>query len=383
MRVDVHTLGTFNGVAQRGAQAASGAFRSLTGESTAVEVRGVNVAPADAVQSQIDDRQAAVVMELTGGVVGRAILTFAPGDAGRLKSALPTNVGEPSEAVLEVGNILVGRLLDDIANALGTAINASPPVGVNAGTAFEDDLNFLFECRLSAPRLGVAFDLYLRLHDGTFDRLLDTQTDRTVAPSPSVGFAELSHFAELVGRGVDQAANHASTLTGLDFSAEPNGLRFVTLRELTQFVENDDQVGTAFSLSEPPGGFVLITFDRESASRMAGAMVPGESAGPVEGLLQDAVQELGNVMTSGLIDGWETLFGSAIDHSPPDIVGFPDGEEADILDPFVDWLADDREYGFLVDATIATSEGDISCDIYSMPDELELLEALDQRAKLR
>lgn len=381
MRVDVHTLGAFNGVAQQGAEAASGAFRTLTGESVDVAVRGVNIAPAAAVRSQIDDRQAAVVMALSGGVTGRAILTFSPSDAGRLRSVLPTEIQEPSEVVLEVGNILVGRLLDDIANALGTGITVSPPAGVSAGKAFDDDVLFLFECRLEAPKLGVTFDLYLRLHDGAFDRLLEAH-DQFEIPSasggPSVRFDELAQFAELVSDGVDQAASHASMMTGFEFGAVPNGLRFVTVSELAQLVRQNDRVGTAFSLSEPPGGFVLISFDNDSAAHMGSAMIPGEPIGGLDGMVKDAVVELGNIMTSGLIDGWESLFGAAIDHSAPRLIG--DSVEEDLLDPFVDWLGEERQYGFLVDSTIQTTEGNIGCDIYSMPDELELLEALD-RAK--
>lgn len=378
MQVDVQTLGAFDGVAQQGAQAASGAFRSLTGESVAIEIRGVNVAPVTAVRSRIDDRQAAVMMNLSGGVTGSAILTFAPTNAGRLTSVLPTDIEEPSAAVLEVGNILVGRLLDGVGNALGTAIDVSPPVGVSAGKAFGEDVQFLFECRLEAPRLGVAFDLYLRLQDGAFDRLLNAQTGPVGTyprPSPAVGFDELARFAQLVSDGVAQAANHASVMTGLDLSADPNGLRFLTLSELTQFVGQNNRVGAAFSLSEPPGGFVVISFDRDSASRMGAAMIPGDAAGGLDGVVQDAIVELGNVMTSGLIDGWGALFGGAIDHSAPRVIGRSAAE--DILDPFVNWLGDDRQHGFLVDATISTPGEDIGCDIYSMPDELELLQALD------
>ena len=375
MRVDVHTLSAFNGVAQRGAEAASGALRSLTGESTDVDIRGVNIAPASAVHSHIDERQAAVMMELSGGVTGRAILTFSPSDAGRLRQALPTHVEDPSTAVLEVGNILIGRLLDDIANGLGTGIDASPPTGGRAGRAFGSDATFLFECKLLAPRLGVAFDLYLRLRDGAFDRLLERESSPVAVPksgTTAVSFNELSQFAQSVSSGVNQATTHASTMTGLDLSADPRGLRFVTLSDLTKFVADDGRVGTAFSLSEPPGGFVVITFDQSSADHMGRAMIPGEASG---GMVQDAMLELGNVMTSGLIDGWEPIFNNSIDHSAPVVIG---GDADDgILDPFLNWLGREREYGFLVDATIETPNGDIGCDIYAMPDELELLQALD------
>ena len=383
MRIDVHTLGAFHGLAQQGAMAASGAFRTLTGESTTIEVRGVNVTPAEVVRTQIDDHQAAVVMDLSGGVDGRAFLTFGSADAARLQDALPAAEPDSTNAVLEVGNILVGRLLDDLANALRTGIDVTPPVGVSADEAITDDVKFLFECRLIAARLGIAFDLYLGLENGAFDRLLEARADprgKEASPVPSAGFEELSLFSELVDEGVTQAANHAAMLTGLELDAEPNGLRFITLKELTQYVKDSERVGAAFSLSEPPGGFVLFTFDRTSAYQLAGAMVPGESAGAVEGMIQDAVQELGNVMTSGLIDGWASLFGASIDHSPPEIIGDPPDGAKDILHPFIDWLDEERRFGFLVDATIRTPNDNIECDIYAMPDDLELLQALDRRA---
>jgi chemotaxis protein CheY-P-specific phosphatase CheC len=79
-------------------------------------------------------------------------------------------------------------------------------------------------------------------------------------------------------------------------------------------------------------------------------------------------------MTSGFIDGWANVLQTSIDHTPPELVH--DLGTA-ILSPIAGRLGQSQEYAFLMDSTVVTPEGEFNCEIYAIPDEQKLKEALD------
>lgn len=381
MRVDVHTLETFDAVAQRGARAASSAFESLTGEPTTIEVGEVNVAPRASMSEHFASRGASVQISIDGAIVGNAYLLLSEEHASRVVAALPAEPSVRDSAILEIGNILISRLVDDVAGELGSAIQISPPAFAPVDAEEDTPERFLFDCQLEAAKLGVRFDLVLALADGHLHRLLDNEERIAATQHQQLGHGPVSvqaigQFAGHVADGVSQAAADAAMMTGLDLVAEPGDVRFIRLADVRDRITSDRPIGAVYSLSEPPGGFIVFGFDTDSAATIGTAMVPGEQAAGLDGMTRAAILELGNVMTSGLIDGWAELFGGEIDHSPPKELR--EGTDA-ILDPFESWIDGDREYGFLIDATVRTPDGELGCDIYTMPDEFAFLQALDTR----
>jgi len=92
-------------------------------------------------------------------------------------------------------------------------------------------------------------------------------------------------------------------------------------------------------------------------------------------MAENALCELGNVMTSGFIDGWANVLGTSITHSPPEFVH---DIGAATVSPLVAQLSERQDYGFVIDAAIQTEGVQARCDVYALPDERELARALDR-----
>ena len=92
---------------------------------------------------------------------------------------------------------------------------------------------------------------------------------------------------------------------------------------------------------------------------------------------RSAIREIGNLMTSGFVDGWANALGSTTEISPPELVN-DDGPA--IVNALAARLGRDQEYAFVHDSSIVTPDEEINCDLYALPDEAELRRALDRLA---
>ena len=133
--------------------------------------------------------------------------------------------------------------------------------------------------------------------------------------------------------------------------------------------------GVVLEFTGTPSGYIAILFDPESAESVADALMPGMDADPA--MRKSAIQEIGNIVTSGFLDGWADTLGTTIDISPPTYV---DDIGSAIVDPLVTELARTQEYAFLIDSAIATPDETFTCDIYALPDEQELRTAFERLA---
>jgi chemotaxis protein CheC len=124
-----------------------------------------------------------------------------------------------------------------------------------------------------------------------------------------------------------------------------------------------------------PGGYLLFLFGRESARKLVDATV-GASEGEELGRLErDAIQELSNIMASGLLDGWANLLDSTIDHSTP---AYTYDMGAAVVDPLVVGLSERQQFAFVFDTRIKAVDLSLDLDIYAIPNEADLKAALDQ-----
>ena len=89
---------------------------------------------------------------------------------------------------------------------------------------------------------------------------------------------------------------------------------------------------------------------------------------------ESAIEELGNVMTSGFIDGWANVLQTAVDHSPPEVVH--DMGRA-IMDPLAARVGMNQDHAFIIESTMRTDEIEFESEIHALPDEEELRAALD------
>ncbi|WP_418285573.1 chemotaxis protein CheC [Halorubrum sp. DTA46] len=389
MRVDVRALGACNRLAERGAKQAAGALSELTGTDLAVEVTGASVASgADLAEAFSGRESIGVSVGLRGGLEGEAVLAFDAAHADALLSLLPGGQAMERSAVTEVGNIALGGFLDGWANYLGTAIDMTPPryfeadgAAVLPDGALAGDGVFLFESRLDATATDLDFSIYMLPDSGPFRDLIVGRTATGAGPSGHEGertaipYESLSTFASLAKRGSTNAADNIAMMTGLDTSVDVSRLRFVPLADVPAEVGTEPNAGTVFELRGQPSGYLAILFDEQSAAAIADAMLPMETDEPLGDMAQNALCELGNVMTSGFIDGWANVLGTSISHSPPEFVH---DLGASTVSPLVAKLSERQDYGFVIDAAIRTEGVQARCDIYALPDERELAAALQR-----
>ncbi|WP_144798312.1 chemotaxis protein CheC [Halorubrum depositum] len=398
MRVDVRALGACNRLAERGAEQAAGALADLTGTDLAVEVTGASVASGEDLAEAFAGRESiGVSVGLRGGLEGEAVLAFDAANVDALLSLLPGGASMERSAVTEVGNIALGGFLDGWANYLGKAIDMTPPryfeadgAAVLPDGALAGDGVFLFESRLDATTTDLDFSIYMLPDSGQFRDLVVGKTAPAAAPgaeaaregaaegdtgSTAVPYESLSTFASLAKRGSANAADNIAMMTGLDTTVDVSRLRFVPLADVPAEVGVEPHAGTVFELQGEPSGYLAILFEEESAAKIAAAMLPSEPDEPLGGMAENALCELGNVMTSGFIDGWANVLGTSISHSPPEFV-HDIGSAA--ISPLVAKLSRRQDYGFVIDAAIQTEGVQARCDVYALPDERELARALDR-----
>ena len=392
MRVDVRALGACNRLAERGAKQAAGALSDLTGTDLAVEVTGASVASGEDLAESFAGRESiGVSVGLRGGLDGEAVLAFDAVNADALLSLLPGGQSMERSAVTEVGNIALGGFLDGWANYLGKAIDMSPPryfeadgAAVLPDGALAGDGVFLFESRLDATTTDLDFSIYMLPDSGPFRDLIVGKTAPAVTAggeadggttSTAVPYESLSTFSSLAKRGLANAADNISMMTGLETSVDVSRLRFVPLADVPAEVGTEPHAGTVFELQGEPSGYLAILFEESSAAAVADAMLPMETDEPLGEMAQNALCELGNVMTSGFIDGWANVLGTTISHSPPEFVH---DIGASTISPLVAKLSQRQDYGFVIDTAIQTEGIQARCDVYALPDERELARALDR-----
>jgi chemotaxis protein CheC len=90
---------------------------------------------------------------------------------------------------------------------------------------------------------------------------------------------------------------------------------------------------------------------------------------------RDAVQELSNVMASGLLDGWANLLDTTIDHTTPT---FAHDMGPAVVDPLIVGLSEGQEFAFVFDTRLQAVDTEFDLDIYAIPDETDLERALER-----
>lgn len=383
MRIDVRALGSYSRLADRGADRAASALAELTGADLRVEVTGASLATgADLADSFANQQSVGVSVGLRNGIDGEAVLAFDADAAREVQSLLPGGESMGKSAISELGNIALGGFLDGWANYLGTAIDMTPPRYIEAeGAAVlphgaqADDGVFLFESKLRALSDDLGFAIYMLPEADPFRELLTGAAVPGNEPPETtpIPYESLSTFASLAKRGSENAAGNVAAMTGLDTSVEVSRLRFVSLSDLPTELGDAPRAGTVFELEGEVGGYLAILFEEDAAARIAEAMLPMEPEEPLGDMAQNALSELGNVMTSGFIDSWANVLETGIEHSPPEYVN--DMGSA-VMSPLITRLGRRQEYGFVIDATIETAGVEAACDIYALPDERELAAAL-------
>ena len=387
MYVDIQSLETFSRLAKKGANTAADSLAQLTGQNVYVDVTDVTLMAAGDLREAFTGREfVGVEVGLNGGIVGQTVMAFEHDAAEALIAQLMPGDGSIEDesfarsGVQEAGNIMTSGFIDGWADHLGVAIDMTPPEYVRErGTeilpdgAFADDRSgvFMFESKIRSSDEELSFTIYMLPEYSGFTDVLGG----VEGAGPEIPVDKLPTFNQMTKQGAESAAQNITMMTGTETDVEISRLRFVPISDVPSEIGDETVAGTMFELHGNPSGFLSILFDEDSAERVAAGMIPTETEPGIGEMERGALRELGNIMTSGFIDGWANVLDTSIEHTPPQFI-HDMGSAA--MDPLVSRLGRNQEYAFIIDSTIRTPDDDVRCDIYALPDQRELAHALDR-----
>lgn len=379
MQIDIASLETYNSLARDGARSASESLAQLTGIETEVEVTNVSLmTPSDLEYDYVGDGFSGVRIELDGALAGETLLTFDEEARSVISETLVPDGNErlKRSSIEEVGNIMASGFIDGWADHLDGVIDISPPSFIQgtgsdvlaSSSVAADEQMFVFRSRVESAAEPIDFHILLvPEREGLVEALEPTSED-------SVSFEKFRVFNEMTKSGAERAAENITTMTGFETGVEVTRMSFVPIDEVPAEIGNQRYIGTVMEYTGKPSGYLVILFDHPSAEAIVDALVPMETDGQWSEMEQSAIKELGNIMTSGFIDGWANVLGSSIDHSPP---AFVSDMGSSIMSPIVGRLARTQEHAFVLDSMIHTDgDGAFHCELLALPDEAELRSAL-------
>ncbi|WP_440005571.1 chemotaxis protein CheC [Halomicrococcus sp. SG-WS-1] len=188
-----------------------------------------------------------------------------------------------------------------------------------------------------------------------------------------IDIRKLSLFNRMAKQGASTVANHLNQMTGMETEMEITKINFLDIADIRTHVGHEKQVGIHIELVERPYGYILFLFSAGSAKQLAHGMMGGmgeRSESGFSDMEKSAVQEIGNIMTSGFIDGWANVLETTIDFSTPK---FTYGPGSKMVDSLVGHRDDDVAMVF--DSRVRVPDSNVEVKVYSFP-ELEELVAL-------
>jgi len=183
--------------------------------------------------------------------------------------------------------------------------------------------------------------------------------------STKIDIRRLRDVNRLAKAGAETVADHLEQLVGVETEMQITKINVIDVEDLGAHLGTHKRVGVNVPLLESPHGSVLLLFSDESAKKLASIMTggAGEDGPGYSEMERSAIKEVGNIMTSGFIDGWANVLGRTIDISTPQLLR-AGGE--DIVDHCVD--AGGQEIAMVFDSTLKAPDADIEVTIYTFPD---------------
>jgi len=190
-----------------------------------------------------------------------------------------------------------------------------------------------------------------------------------------VDIRKLSFINEMAKVGTNGVADNMSKLTGEDAQMEVTKTNFVDVEDITAQLDEGRRVGVRVRLMEPPHGHILILFPEASAKKITALMLSDmvDDLSSVSGeMARSAVEELGNMMASGFIDGWADVLGRTIDIATPQLVY---AEADEVVERTAGLGGEDLALFF--DSQMHVPSYEIEAEIYAFPDLEEFVEMVN------
>lgn len=438
MDVDTELLEQLNLLTRDGAQAASDALGQMVGRETTVDVTRITVASEDDVAADLRTGDAtAVEFGIDGTLSGTLLFSFEPEAAETVTDLLLPDGADESMArssVTELANVMMGGFLSGWGDHLGTGLDASPPTYLDGdaldtfefdSVSPETDSVLAFQTTIEWRDDEIGIGILLVPDRASLQAVLDgdetddgadvdlatlvesadaspaafglddaepAETDDTESAddafgggdsdlfdegddAESISAEKLSAFSDLTRQGTNAAAQRLTSMTGIETVTELAGINFTPVEDIFQSFGYEDAVGAVCTFEGPPSGHVVIVFDRTSAVDVAGAMVPTDDGGDeLSGMGESALEELGNIMVSGFVDGWANALQTSVEHTPPE---FTQDVETSLMEIVTGQLGAFQTHAFSIESEIRNDDLGFACGIHAFPDEADLGDALD------
>jgi chemotaxis protein CheC len=192
-----------------------------------------------------------------------------------------------------------------------------------------------------------------------------------------IDIRKLGLFNRMAKEGGNQVASHLNQMTGMDTEMEITKINFIDIPDIKTHIGHQEQIGISIELQEPPHGHILFLFNAEDAKALAnhmlGDMGGDSSSSGFTDMERSAIQEIGNIMTSGFIDGWANVLQTTIDMSTPTFTFGPGSG-------MVDNLVGDRndEMALMFDSRVHAPDANVDVKVYTFPELEELVDLMQQ-----
>ncbi|MEZ3165235.1 chemotaxis protein CheC [Halorubrum sp. RMP-47] len=386
MKIEVDALGQFNQLAHDGSKQAAQSLGQLTAVQPTVEATSIDLLRRRDIVADLHNQElVGISSDFSGGIAGTALLIFNMTGAKTLAKSLPgDNNGEIGlePRLTEVGNIMLSGFIDGWADYLNQSIDQRPPTYLTGdGTDVIPESLPLNETSNQVLTINSTFETanavvettaYIFLQEASFKRLLDNQLSSESIPIP---LDKLQAFSQMAAKGGNTAGDNITTMTGIETTVTISRMSFLPVEQIGPRLGDEQHVGVVAELTGLPTGYILILFDEASGETIAEAMGTGEVTNGFEELHKSAIEEIGNIMISGFVDGWANVLGTSNQHTPPEFVH--DFASA-IVDPIMLDLATTQEYVFGFDTLIQTTSEPVKCQILALPRAEELKQALNE-----
>jgi len=193
-----------------------------------------------------------------------------------------------------------------------------------------------------------------------------------------IDIRKLGLFNKMAKEGGNTVADHLSQMTGMETEMEITKINFIDIPDIRAHVGDKEQIGISIEMTEPPYGYILFLFNARDAKKLAHGMMGGmagveQSEDGFSDMERSAIQEIGNIMTSGFIDGWANVLNTTIDMSTPT---FTYGPGSSMVDNLVGGR--DDEMALMFDSRVHALDSDIDVTVYTFPELRELVELMQQ-----
>lgn len=194
--------------------------------------------------------------------------------------------------------------------------------------------------------------------------------------SLEVDVRKLELFNNVSKEGSRKVADSLSQMSGMDAEIKVSKINLLHMDDVKTHIGEQVAVGIHVELTDSPYGYVLFLLDPQDSKQLAQSMIPGGSDDDSEGFTdmeRSAIQEIGNIMTSGYIDGWANVLNTSIGMGTPT---FTYGPSNQIIEKMGGWP--DDEIAFVLDSQIYASGTDVDLTVYTFPQLKDLVDLVKQ-----